>query len=80
MPDLLTVTEAAARKGVARTTIARAIAEGRLPATPHTRPGSIQATWRIAPADLDAWTPITDPAAKGRRSGEARRGRKAQDG
>lgn len=73
MPEGLTVKEAAAAKGVAPSTIARAIAEGRLPATPYTPPGSVKGSWRIDAAALEAWTPLTDPGDRGRRSGEARR-------
>jgi excisionase family DNA binding protein len=50
-PELLTVPAAAARKGVSRKTLYRALAEGRL--TRHVLYG----LYLIAVPELEAWTP-----------------------
>lgn len=61
--SLLTVREAASSKGVTRTAIYAAIAEGRLP---HTK---VLGRIGIREADLSAWTPMRyggRPGTKGR--------------
>lgn len=73
MTDTLTIKEAVELKGVAPSTIHRAVKERRLPATAWTPPGSVKGEWRISRADLESWTPAIDMAERGRRSAAARK-------
>ena len=66
MPESLTIREAAALKGVAYSTVHRAIREGRLKATAHIPEGAAVGVWHIRPDDLAAWVPAVSPADRGR--------------
>lgn len=53
--ELLTIGQAAARLGLARTWVLRLIQDGRLPAVRHTSPRSpIGDYWEVRAADLEA--------------------------
>lgn len=67
-----TITEAAGIKGIRRSSVHKAVQEGRLPARVDLRPGAAAGRWLIKAEDLAAWTPAT-PQERGRRSGIARR-------
>lgn len=67
----LTVTEAAAIKGVSRSAITRAIRAGRIAARIQMLPNSARGIWRVDRGSLSAWEPAT-PQEKGRRGGAAK--------
>lgn len=69
----MTVTAAATVKGVTRSAIQKAIAEGRLPARQYTGPGLKRSVWLIKREDVEKWEPVT-PQERGRRAAAVRYG------
>lgn len=69
----LTVSEAAAKKGVTPAAVRRAIQRGRLPARAVHTPGLPHGRWSLREEDVLNWTPAKSPSEKGQRRAQMAR-------